>query len=133
METNSQAVSNYPSFVTLLFKWWLLEMPKNIFRGTIQVAKNLFNFFSIILLVKTIFDPWKRDVIDTKNLSLGQQAQVLVMNLVSRFFGAIVRLFTILAGLVIIILEIIFGFLWMLIFVLSPFIAIGMIVLVTII
>ena len=43
------------------------------------------SFFSITLLLKTLFDPWKRDVSYAENISLNEQFRLLAENLVSRF------------------------------------------------
>lgn len=74
-------------------------MPARILSVTKLVVKKFFLFFSIDLLFKTLFQPWKRDEIDTTNMSLQDKARVLMMNLISRLVGAIVRGGTILIGL----------------------------------
>ena len=74
-------------------------MPARILSVTKLVVKKFFLFFSIDLLLKTLFQPWKRDEIDTTNMSLQDKARVLMMNLISRLVGAVVRGGTILIGL----------------------------------
>ena len=59
----------------------------------------MFLYFSVDLLLKTLFLPWKRDEIDTSNLSLDLKFRVWIMNLVSRLIGATVRMAVILIGL----------------------------------
>jgi hypothetical protein len=43
--------------------------------------------------------PWKRDEIDTSNLSIDLKLRVWIMNLVSRLIGAVVRSGVIIVGL----------------------------------
>lgn len=81
------------------FSWWIFVIPKEIIEISIKVMKKTFNFFSIDLLLKTLLLPWKRDEIDTTNMSLDDRVRVMVMNLVSRLVGAIVRGGAIIIGL----------------------------------
>lgn len=57
-------------------------------------------FFSITDLFKTLFAPFRQDVINTKNAPLGYKLQVLGGNIVSRFFGFIIRSVLILVGFI---------------------------------
>lgn len=124
METKNNSANIYPSFFSQLLKWWFLIMPKNIFLAVRQTIANTFDYFSIVLLLKTLFSPWKRDIISTENLTLGEKFQVMVMNLVSRIIGAIVRTATIFAGIIVIIFELVIGAVIMVGFILTPPIAI---------
>jgi len=64
-------------------------------------------FFSIGLLLKTLFAPWRRDVTKyPRGFDIKQWAQVLLFNLLSRIIGAIVRLVAIVFGLLIILIFI---------------------------
>lgn len=78
--------------------WWIKVVPTDIFNITLKIIGKFFDFFSIDLLLKTLFLPWKRDEIDSSNLSLDLKFRVWIMNLVSRFIGAIVRLGVVLIG-----------------------------------
>jgi len=86
-------------FLVAFISWWLKIVPKKIIYIGNKTAIKEFNFFSIDLLFKTLFLPWKRDEIDTSNLSLQDRLQILIMNLVSRLVGAVVRGGTIFFGL----------------------------------
>jgi predicted methyltransferase MtxX (methanogen marker protein 4) len=66
----------------------------------LKVIKKIRQFFSISLLFRTLFAPWKRDEINMGNLSLQDRLRVLVMNLISRLVGAIVRGGTIVVGII---------------------------------
>lgn len=99
-------------------------MPKNIFSAIRRTIANTYDYFSIGLLAKTLFSPWKRDVISMEHMTLGERLQVLVMNLVSRLIGAFIRFFTIIAGLLIIISELLIGVFIFAGFILIPFLAV---------
>jgi len=89
--------------------WWLYYIPQLIISTTLRTSKKLFSFFSIDLLLRTLLLPWKRDEIDTTNMSLEGKFQVWIMNIVSRLVGAVVRSFTILFGLLAIIFTVVVG------------------------
>lgn len=57
------------------------------------------HFFSIPLLGKTLFSPWKRMTDDSKAKTIENFFEALVMNIMSRIFGAIARLALITIGL----------------------------------
>jgi len=88
----------------------------------------LFSYFSIDLLLKTLFLPWKRDEINTDNLSLDLKLRVWIMNLVSRFVGAIVRLGVIFVGLVSIALCVVAAIVAVVGFVALPIIALYLLI-----
>ena len=78
------------------------------FTGFLQVAKVGLSViiltienFSLLELSRTLLYPWRRDVIRPLNPTLQIIFQVIALNLASRFFGFIVRFFTLLAGLII--------------------------------
>ncbi len=88
---------NSPSFVT----FWLgkglddyMEVLKNFFIF-------VFNFFSIPYLLKTLFSPWKRSyrVKERPGFSFEVMWEIITFNLVSRTIGAILRISTILIGI----------------------------------
>jgi hypothetical protein len=79
--------------------WWLKLTPRKIIYIGNKTAKKEFSFFSIDLLFKTLFLPWKRDEIDMSSLSLQDRFRIMIMNLVSRLVGAVVRGGTIFFGL----------------------------------
>ena len=88
--------------VLAFFVWWFKETPAKIIYIGQKTVGRAFEFFSITLLLKSLFSPWKRDETDTSNMALEDKVKVLMMNLVSRLVGAVVRSGTILVGLLII-------------------------------
>ncbi|PIT97404.1 hypothetical protein COT77_01630 [Candidatus Berkelbacteria bacterium CG10_big_fil_rev_8_21_14_0_10_41_12] len=109
------------------FSWWLYEKPAFIFSLMLKNCDKLLDFFSIGILLQTLFLPWKRDEIDTTNLALDDKIRVFFMNLVSRLVGAVVRLFTIFAGLIIVVITFAFGLAVPILFIALPFLGIFLI------
>jgi len=116
-----------PIFIGFI-SWWFIYTPKKILEISIKVIKKTFNFFSIDLLFKTLLLPWKRDEVDTTNMSLDDRVRVIMMNLVSRVVGATVRGGTIAVGLGAILATIIATILALIGFISLPAIALYLIV-----
>lgn len=104
-----------------LLGWWYG-------RGWAWAAKRLFivhagrilQFFSIEDLLKTLFSPFRQDSLETRGASISIKLQVLGGNIISRFFGFIIRTVLILLGLVSAVVCYTFGLLVMLIWPLVP-------------
>lgn len=69
------------------------------------------HYFSLPLLLKTTFAPWKRLVEsdNTPGFDIGKYFETAIFNGISRVIGAIVRLCLFVAGIVLIFLTLIFG------------------------
>ncbi|MCL5795438.1 MAG: hypothetical protein M1338_03700 [Patescibacteria group bacterium] len=106
--------------------WWYMVSPKNLFKFSIATIKYNLNLFSIKYLFRTLFSPWKRDILMAINPSFVDQIRVFAENLVSRFFGFIIRLCTIIVGIITTILSIILLILLMIIWFSLPLIIIGL-------
>src|SRR5688572_18423593 len=81
------------------FRWWYtagwLRLISEIKRRLIRLGQT----FSVLLLLRTLFKPWKQVVaLRDPNATIGMRMRGLVDNLISRFVGLWVRLFTIAAG-----------------------------------
>lgn len=84
--------------ITYLY-WWYLEEPAYIWRAIRIVTKKVFFSFSVPLLLRTLFDPWRRDVTYKENASLQDLFNIWIGNLISRLVGFILRLVTIFTGI----------------------------------
>jgi len=93
-----------------------------------RTIKKFFDFFSIDLLAKTLFLPWKRDEIDTSNMALQDKFRVWIMNLVSRLVGLVVRLVTISLGFATIVLTALSGVAVTVVFMVLPFAGVGLVI-----
>ena len=82
------------------FFWHFSEISKEIFKAW----KNFFlfnlNYFSISLLLKTFFYPWRKYSYSYgRGFDLGRYFEVFTFNLISRTLGVIVRTCLIVVGL----------------------------------
>jgi len=79
--------------------WQFLDMPKNILKAWNNFLKFNLNYFSIPLLLKTFFSPWRRYSLSFgKGFDLGRIIEVAFSNLISRGLGALMRVFLIISG-----------------------------------
>jgi ATP-dependent Clp protease ATP-binding subunit ClpC len=76
--------------------------------------------FSIPLLLRTLFQPWKRDIVRPAQPGLQYIFQAWISNVMARFIGFFVRLVTIIIGLVAVLCTVIVGYLLYVIFILIP-------------
>lgn len=83
----------------LFVQWLYRDAPKAYLVVLVQVIDSLYNYFSIPLLTRTLFDPWRHDAVEVSRLPMTYWLQAFGRNLVSRGIGFCVRLATICAGL----------------------------------
>ncbi|MCX6790731.1 MAG: hypothetical protein NTV62_00880 [Candidatus Gribaldobacteria bacterium] len=113
------------NILSAFLEWYFYEAPKNI--GAIWQNYLIFywEFFSIPTLLKTLLAPWKgyADAYG-RGFDVERFLQTLGNNLISRFLGGLVRIFTILVGLCFEITVLVLGpvalvvwYLWPLIFI----------------
>jgi len=81
--------------------WHFFEVPKKILQGFWNFLVFNFNYFSISLLLKTLFSHWRRyRDFHGRGFDLKQYAQVFISNAISRVLGFIIRIITIFIGLI---------------------------------
>jgi len=115
-----------------LVGWWYS-------RGWVWALEQLFvvrtgkiaSFFSIGDLLKTLFAPFRQDMIDTRRASLNVKLQALGGNIVSRVLGFLIRVTLIVVGVLAILLNGVFGLLAGLIWPLIPISPLVVIVLIS--
>lgn len=108
------------------FFWYFYEMPKFL----LEVWKNYFlfglNYFSVLILLKSLFAPWRRyRWIYPKGINVVEFFNTLISNIVSRILGFLMRIILILAGISFQIFVIFAGLVIFLSWVLIPLIAIA--------
>jgi len=81
------------------FSWWYGEGLAKFWQATGIMTEKIFSFFSIKLLLRTLFDPWKRDAFYVENAAIDVRMKIWLNNLISRVIGFVIRLFTIFFGL----------------------------------
>lgn len=86
-----------------LLNWWYTRGWGDFLRRTSERLGNLADFFSIGLLLKTLFAPFRQiSAGSNKSAPLDARLRMALDRLVSRIIGAIVRTFIILAGVIVI-------------------------------
>jgi hypothetical protein len=90
--------------------WQFLDVPRQL----LSVWKNfllfMVNYFSLPLLLKTFFSPWKKyEWSYGQGFDAKRYLEVFSSNLMSRILGAIVRSFIVVAGLAAAIVVILLG------------------------
>ncbi|HEX9721943.1 MAG TPA: hypothetical protein VGA53_01630 [Candidatus Paceibacterota bacterium] len=81
-------------------KWHLLDAPLGLAKGWGNILWFNYNYFSIGLLLKTYFAPWRRITWDYgRGFDIGRYLFIFSSNVISRVLGAVMRSFLILAGL----------------------------------
>jgi len=99
------------NIISLWLSWYLYEIPREILNGWRNFLLFGLNFFSIPLLLKTLFSPWRKYYwVRQRGFDIGEYFSVLFSNLMSRFIGAIVRIIFILFGLIFEVIIILSGF-----------------------
>jgi len=111
-------------------EWHLFDVPKNILKGWRNFLAFNLNYFSIPLLFKTLFSPWRRYTwAYPRGFDLGGYLEVFFSNLISRTLGAIVRIFFIFLGAAVEIIILLIGLVLFLGWFFLPFLLIGSLVL----
>jgi hypothetical protein len=109
----------------LYFQWHFLDRPKNILQGWGSCLKFNLNYWSLPVLLKTFFSPWRRYQYSYgKGFSLARYAEVFSFNIISRTIGAIMRSFLIVAGLITEIIVFLIGLTVFFIWLILPFLLI---------
>lgn len=85
-----------------LLVWWYKEGWVNAWRSIPRAIKSVLLAFSLPVLLRTLFSPWKQ-IISGGGRSIDEKLRSLVDNLVSRSVGFVVRLGVIAAALIIIV------------------------------
>ncbi len=94
------------------------------FRDTLRVWLNyvwfITHYFSMVLLLRTLFAPWKRMQDPYRRNGLEELLSVLIVNTLSRIVGATIRLTLIVTGLVSLLVAVVLLFLWLALWVSLP-------------
>lgn len=92
-------------------EWWYSRGWAIYFEGFRARIRNSADFFSIGLLLKTLFQPFRQISANESDENRGIDAhfQIIIDKLISRLIGAIVRICIIVAGLILMTIEIIGG------------------------
>ena len=115
-------VTGVRKIIILQFLGWYYS---GAIKGLITIWKNFIIFvreyYSIPLLLRTLFHPWRRDITKYgRGFSFKNFFETLIFNLISRGLGFIIRLFTVIIGVICLIGVIILGILALVIWLILP-------------
>ncbi|MCD6233408.1 hypothetical protein J7J81_03500 [bacterium] len=89
------------SLLFLFLEWFFYDVPKGILKAFWNFLRFYFNYFSIPLLLKTLFSPWRRYRWSYgRGFDLKRYLSTALSNAISRLLGAFIRILTIFIGLV---------------------------------
>ncbi len=84
----------------LYLQWHFIDRPKSILKGWGNCLKFNLNYWSVPVLLKTFFSPWRRYRYSYgKGFDLKRWVEAFSFNMISRTIGAIMRSFLVVAGL----------------------------------
>jgi len=103
-----------------MLSWWYTKGWIN----RIQMIKNRLimssDTFSILLLLRTLFNPFRQISVDNNAISLADKIKAFFDKLLSRCIGFVVRIFMIIIGLIVMIIQILFGILVIIFWLIMP-------------
>lgn len=116
--------------IALVFwKWYYGEAVKNVLNAWRNFIIFALNYFSIPLLLKTLFAPWKRDITRRpRGLDIKKFFDYLTFNLISRGLGFLVRIVTILVGIIFLILTAVVGAIFFALWLVMPLVLLGLLI-----
>jgi hypothetical protein len=83
------------------FKWWYGDGWRQAAKGSLNLVNKVQLSFSLPVLLKTLFSPWKR-IITPSGRTLEDKMRAMLDNLVSRVVGFFVRIFSLVAAIILI-------------------------------
>lgn len=95
-------------FVSLL-RWWYLDGWRRRARIVATQIDGVIDYFSIDLLIKTLFSPFRQISAGKVDGPLGVQLRAFADRLISRVIGAMIRTVLLLLGLLAITAQVLFG------------------------
>jgi len=93
-----------------MLSWWYTTGWRQRVSLLKEKLASTVDYFSIDLLLRTLFSPYRQISAGKVNGPLGVQMRAFFDRLISRMIGAMIRLFMIVVGVIAIILHIFIGF-----------------------
>lgn len=103
-----------------LFSWWYTTAWASLGRRIEQRLAKVLNFFSVGMLLQTLFAPFRQIAAGKTQGTMNDQMHAWADRTFSRFVGAFVRTIFIVIGLFTMIFVLIFGFIQMVLWPLIP-------------
>ena len=80
--------------------WQFFDVPRNILKAWKNFLLFNLNYFSVLLLLKTFFSPWRQYQWSYgRGFDIARYFEAFVSNLISRILGALMRSILIIVGL----------------------------------
>lgn len=118
--------NNEENIFTEWFFWHFYEMPKFLLGVWKNYILFALNYFSLPLLLKSFFSPWKKYRWNYPNIvNFGEFVGTFISNVFSRLLGALMRAVLIIVGIVFQVFVIFVGLIIFLLWLLVPFIMIA--------
>lgn len=95
-------------FLVGLLSWWYSDGWINRLHMMKDRLKSLADFFSIGLLISTLFSPFRQISADVEAISISDHVRAFFDKLLSRIIGSIVRIFMVIFGIIAILFQLIF-------------------------
>jgi len=93
-----------------MFQWWYTRGWRLYLRHFIDQLKNAVDFFSVGLLIRHLFAPFRQiSAGEVVTSDLSAKFSAFIDRLFSRFMGTIIRLFLLVIGTIVIILRALLG------------------------
>jgi hypothetical protein len=93
-----------------ILRWHFFDVPKEILKGWGNFLWFGLNYFSVPILLKTFFSPWRRYAYPYgRFFEVWNNIEVFVFNMMSRIIGALLRTVFILIGILVEILILVAG------------------------
>ncbi len=108
-------------------QWWYGPGWRDAGNRILGRVKSTYQFFSIAMLLRTLFLPWRR-IISYSEGSLQQRLRAAVDNLVSRGVGFSIRIMALLTAVVLMTLTFVIGGALVILWPLLPLISVGLMV-----
>lgn len=106
------------------FSWWYGEGARRQVETISRRIASLFDLFSIELLVRTLFSPFRQISAGNLDGPIGVQFRAFIDKLISRFIGGLVRSSVLVAGCITIFVASILSVLQILFWYFAPFLPI---------
>lgn len=91
-----------------MFRWWYSDGYRDLLIRIKDRIVRVWHYFSVALLVKTLFAPWKR-IITYPGKSIQERLRAVIDNLVSRLVGFFVRVLVIFVAVIVVIIATLLG------------------------
>lgn len=117
------------SLFILYFSWWYGYLPRRLFLAFQAAVITIIDLFSVKVLLRTLFSPWKRDQISTDGLSLQEKFQIWTLNAASRIIGFLVKTFVLITFIIVFVAAVTVFALLFCLWIAFPLAIIGLIIL----